>query len=79
MLSEFLAFFAEMASGAISAAVGETTSMVQVCHMLCHNVPYGSVWIIHDHSMFAKQGFLCSHLSESLSGSSQQWKVSVQW
>ncbi|CAK9051702.1 Hypothetical protein SCF082_LOCUS28356 [Durusdinium trenchii] len=29
MLSEFLAFFAEMASGAISAAVGETTSMVQ--------------------------------------------------
>jgi hypothetical protein len=29
MLSEFLAFFAELASAAITAAVGETTSLVQ--------------------------------------------------
>ncbi|CAJ1329953.1 unnamed protein product, partial [Effrenium voratum] len=29
MLSEFLAFFAEMASAAITGAIGETTSMVQ--------------------------------------------------
>ena len=45
MLSEFLAFFAQMASAAITEAVGETTSLVQAPGVCFHtHGRVGMIW-----------------------------------